>query len=206
MRASIALLIGAIALTGCGQNISSTSSDQNNPSIAETEKWINETYNVQYGGSPGYGHWEDMISEYDQKVSVQKCAVKISINQLNPNLKKDSVMSWNSLVSAMDVDLGSVEIKYHSSRGVGFGCESDTPELEFSRCDYAKIYFRTRNKLPLIRFTDQVITYRDGSNFKANNRNDFEADIAVTDRNYLPHFEKAFRYWLKSCGAKQSTF
>ena len=187
------------------------------PSIADTLKWMESTYNDHYseGGSMGHGRWgpfadSELTKSSRQGFTYDGCIITLNFVNITKRWAKNNKLrfvpvkeSW--VVNLADIDPNSVKLNFFSSN---YGDHAKIMcDESIGVCNLAELGFETTNQEPKINVTDQSALGDDlGVYDKTENKTFNYGYFIFDDIPYSRRFQNAFQHLVGLCGGKPSPF
>jgi len=195
---------------------------QRNRDLAETLRWIDQTYNPHEGGDNfGQGHgWEihylrkAQAEEVTQKfkmtfVRLGGCNIAINSETLPEGIYRETPSIHKYKVNLCDIDPDSIKIKAYDLHKDVFSCaDPDQVKLYELNCDNAEIELLTRNGATTIS-EDGVKTFTNLTGKDHELRTTSQTNkcwLIVDDVSYAQRLAKALKHAVELCGGKPSKF
>jgi hypothetical protein len=205
-RLSLAILLFSVSSSG---QVKATG-----PSLEDTLKWMDQTYN---GGKRGlFQQWTKDGKLYEESIedfTYTQCSISHTVRQLPDaeGAKNLWVQSDIQVFNLRDIDPTTVKvIPFDSTVGTDCLIPEEVKRLKLSCDGQAEVRFLTRNEAPKI--SDHSITIFPGI---PENKPDHKSDQTITqshaafsmyDAAYARRFAKAFTHAVELCGGTPSDF
>lgn len=198
------LFFAAVSIVATKSIHAQSSERQNGPSLAETEHWIENTFNNDNVGyfqpsTPGNSLEESYSIVFEGcKLGLETSEVQRFASNKTPNEQQSSVIYY---VDLKDIDPASIRVDGHINiiirrAIVGFKTTNDDRKIaEYSFPNKIEELVRPSQFKKQSHYDPQMI-------FKT----DHVEDGMVMAPDYAPRFIKAMRHATQLCGGKKSTF
>jgi hypothetical protein len=192
--------------------------------LAETLRWMDQTYNPHDGGANyGRGHGdethylehsdtrtEEITEEFHETFAAKdRCTLVLHHETVPIGIFKDVYTNSDYALSLGDVDPNSIKIKTYDFHKDVFNCaDPNQVKLYDLDCSSAEIEFQIRNEVPRIK-EDSVTIYVElkGKEHEAQVHSQVSKGwFSVDDATYAERFARAFRHAVELCGGEASRF
>ena len=215
MKNAIRLLLAALTIAvafaaGMYYHVQKMTTADDEPSLADTVAWIQNTYNSHEGKGGAWGHgreeWASDGKAFRRRLESLKfdgCKLTLTVKD-DPSVPQAMLSTFLKSVELKDVDPNSIEFTTYDSQHGGLKC-AEFPNLT---CDMAELNFETYNQRPsMSEELTSIFPNLVGKDRVARMHNTtFVATILLDDVKYGNRFVKAFRHAIELCGGKVSPF